>query len=231
MAAASRRASSRRPWPLTLAWWRRPSPPPQLTTARTTSEVGGSAATAASMVRRRPIRRSTITWLRGRRAARGGRDGALSSAPRAVPRRRRGRARLVDPFRLPRRARRRHALRPAPTSSSILTPTRIRCDHGSITRRGTSGWPLSPRPPPVCRARLRHLVVVDPRAGGTPVGIVTRHDLCERCTDGWQRADDADGDALARRAAAEATEGGLGAELRARESELGTTRTVGAARC
>ena len=80
-----------------------------------------------------------------------------------------------------------------------------------------------------------HLVVVDPRAGGTPVGIVTRHDLCERCNAEWQRADATPTATLSRAhaSAAEATEGrSSSAELRrARESELGTTRTVGAARC
>ena len=98
-----------------------------------------------------------------------------------------------------------------------------------------SGWPLSRAHRLFAALGLRHLVVVDPRAGGTPVGIVTRHDLCERCNNDWQRADATPTATLSRAhaSAAEATEGrSSSAELRrARESELGTTRTVGAARC
>ena len=98
-----------------------------------------------------------------------------------------------------------------------------------------SGWPLSRAHRLFAALGLRHLVVVDPRAGGTPVGIVTRHDLCERCNAEWQRADATPTATLSRAhaSAAEATEGrSSSAELRrARESELGTTRTVGAARC
>ena len=238
-----RRASStRRPWQLTLAWWRRPSPPPQLTTGlRTSSEVGGSAAAAGGDgADEDPFERSHDYMAE--------REGALLVAdvmacPLVCVRLEQCRADAEGVL-----ASSTHSGFPVVRDDGTLCGLLLRDElvHfdadaplGAIMDRSPvvvhSGWPLSRAHRLFAALGLRHLVVVDPRAGGTPVGIVTRHDLCERCTDGWQRADATPTATLSRAhaSAAEATEGrSSSAELRrARESELGTTRTVGAARC